>query len=107
MQGEEKMSFLRTSTRYYKRLGRKKNLRWRKPRGRHNKIREGVKGKQRKVKIGFKTSEKIKAILIRNMREAEKITKGQIVIIAKLGGRKRKDIEKKIAEMGGKILNIK
>jgi len=101
------MSFLRTSSHYYKRLGRKKNLRWRKPRGIDNKIGQGIRGKQVRVKIGFKTREKIKAILIRNMREAEKITKGQTVIIAKLGIRKRRDIEKKIVENGGKILNIK
>jgi len=101
--------FLRTSTKYYKRLGRKSKLKWRKPRGRHNKIRERRRGKLLRVDIGFGTSrqerKKKEAILIRNLKEAEKIEKGQLVIIAKLGKKKKKIVESKIKELGGKITN--
>ena len=102
------MKFLRTSTKYYKRLGRKKKLKWRKPRGRHNKIRENIRGKQRKVNIGYGTKKedrgKIKGkipIFIKNLREAEKIEKGNLVIISKIGKKKKKDIEEIVKEKGG------
>lgn len=102
------MTFLRTSTKYYKRLGKnsKKKQRWRKPRGRHNKIRQKMKGRLTKVTIGFKTAvKKDMPVLVRNIREAGKITKEQMIIIGKVGRNKRKEIEKIVAEKGAKILN--
>jgi len=84
--------FLRTGTRRYKKLGRKKLQRWRKARGRDNKIREKRAGRSRRVEIGYRTKkserDKIggkKPVFVRNIKEAEEVTKGDIVIIAKIG----------------------
>ena len=104
--------FLRTSTKYYKRLGRKKKQKWRRPRGRHNKIREGIRGKLRKVDVGFRKRKeergKIKGkilIFIKNLKEIEKINKGDLVIIGRVGKKKRKYIEEIVKKRGGEILN--
>lgn len=106
-----KIKFLRTGTARYKRLGKgiKKKQRWRRARGRHNKIREGKKSTRRKVEIGFKgggkSKENKKIILVRNLKEAGKVKKGELIIIGKVGRKKREQIEKKILEMGGGVLN--
>lgn len=110
------MSFLRTGTRRYKRLGRTKRKlqRWRKPRGRHSKIRETKKSRPLKVDIGYGTqkSERGKVagkipVFIANLAQAEKIAKGTLVIIARIGKKKRMEIEKKVREKGGEVLNQK
>ena len=106
--------FLRTGTRRYKRLGRKKLQRWRKPRGRDNKIREKRKGRARKVEIGYRTKKaernKINGkiiMIVRNIKDADSVGKGDLIIIAKVGKKKRGELEKKIQEKGGQILNVK
>ncbi len=106
--------FLRTGTLRHKRLGRKTKQRWRKARGRDNKIREKRKGRARKVQIGYKQPElkrrRIKGkipIYVENIKQAERIEKGALVIIRKIGKKKRMIIEKKIKEIGGEILNKK
>ncbi|MGD2073030.1 MAG: eL32 family ribosomal protein [Candidatus Thorarchaeota archaeon] len=108
--------FLRTGTRRYKRLGkgRKKLQRWRKPRGRDNKIREKRKGRARKVEIGYRTKKternKINGrlvMIVRNMKEADSVGKGDLIIMAKVGRKKREELGKKIKEKGGQILNVK
>ncbi len=108
--------FVRTGTRRYKRLSKHRiKQRWRKPRGRHNKLREKKKSRQRKVEIGYRTEKSGRGMIngkyplfIRNLRDAEKITSGSLVIImAKIGKRKRAEIVKKIEEKGGEILKRK
>jgi len=110
------VKFLRTSTLKKVRLGlrRKKKQKWRRARGRHNKIREKKKGKLQKVEIGFRTREKERGkilgkipVFVKNLSDAEKIKKEDLVIIAKVGKRKRLEIEKKIEEKGGGILNFR
>jgi len=105
--------FLRTGTRKYKRLGkgRKKKQKWRKARGRHNKIREKRKSRPRKVEIGFRTNKNERGkidgkipVFIENLKQVDKIKEGDIVILKKVGKRKRIGIEKKIKEKGGKIV---
>jgi large subunit ribosomal protein L32e len=105
---------LRTGTRRYKRLGksRKKLQRWRRPRGRDNKIRERRKNRGLRVAIGYRSKKdgrgKVEGqipIMIKNLRETEKIEKGALVIISKVGKKKRIEIEKNVKEKGGKILN--
>ena len=52
--------FLRGKWRTYSKLGkgRKKKQKYRKAKGRHNKIREKMKGNPKKVSIGYKKSKK-------------------------------------------------
>lgn len=108
--------FLRMGTRRYKKLGKnqRKKQRYRKPRGRDNKIRENIKHHLRKVRIGFKNKKtergKIKGkvpIMVGNINEAGMIKKGDLVIIRKIGAKKRAEIEKIIKEKEGEVFNVK
>ncbi|MBU1136448.1 MAG: eL32 family ribosomal protein [Nanoarchaeota archaeon] len=113
---KKKPKFLRVGSRKYKKLGKKskKKLKYRKPRGRDNKIRENKKSHLRKVKIGFKQKKDLrgkingkKVIYVENIKQAEKINQGDLVIIKKIGIQKRFEIEKIIKTRGGEIFNKK
>ena len=106
--------FLRSNSKNYKRLGRKNKLTWRKPRGRDNKLREKIRGKLRKVSIGFRTEKKGRGkiqdkivVVVGNLKQASEVKKEDLVMIKKIGNKKRIEVEKKIKELGGKILNKK
>lgn len=89
--------------------GRKKKLKYRKAKGRHNKIRENMKGHPRKVSIGYKKSVKNKAEEIRiisNVKELLGIKKGEKIIIARVGKKKKIGIAKKAKEQGIELLNL-
>jgi len=105
--------FLRTGTKRYKKLGknRRKKEKWRRARGRDNKIREKRKGRLKKVEIGFRTNKsergKIEGkipVFVENLKQVEKIKKGDVIIIRRVGKKKRREIEKKIKEKGGRII---
>ncbi|MBI2630180.1 50S ribosomal protein L32e [Candidatus Pacearchaeota archaeon] len=106
--------FLRTGTKRHKRLGKanKNKQIWRRPKGRHNKIRQNEKSKQRKVQIGFRSKPeergKIKGkpmLLVRNIKEAENVKTGDYVIIGKMGKKKKIEIEKVLEDKKAVILN--
>lgn len=99
--------FLRTHTHHFKRIGgKKKNLKWRKARGRHNKIREGIKGKSSRPRIGMKKEIKkeIKIKRITCLQDIENIEKGQKVRIGKVGKRKKTLILEKLKTKKVEIL---
>jgi len=99
--------FLRTHTHHFKRIGgKKKNLKWRNPRGRHNKIREGIRGKSSRPSIGMKKKIKKKTEIkkITCLQDVEKIEKGQQVKIGKLGKRKKTIILEKLKTKNAKIV---
>jgi large subunit ribosomal protein L32e len=106
--------FLRSDVNRYKRFSRKNKQKWRKPRGRDNKIREKRAGRSVKVEMGFKGKKenrfkvggKIPKLII-NLKGAEKTKKEDLIIIGKIGKKKRQEIEKVIKSKGGKILNLK
>jgi len=100
------MKFLRRNWDKRSRLGkgRKKKQVWRKPKGRHNKMREKQKGYPAIVKIGYKQKEKEKPILISTLKELEN-TKRKDIIIGKVGNRKKIEIAKKAKEKGIRIHN--
>ncbi len=95
----------------YKRLGD----RWRRPRGRHSKMRLNRKYRPPKVRIGHRNPKDIRGlhpsgfeeILIHNTYELEKINpKTQAARIAgAVGEKKRAKIEEKANEKGIRILN--
>lgn len=112
--GRMSRKFLRTGWTKKIRLGKgnKKKQKWRKARGRHNKIRESIRGKPRRVEIGFRTSMekrfKIEGkvpVFIRNLRDMERTAKGNLLIIGKMGKKKRRIIEEMVKEKGALILN--
>jgi len=103
-----KIKFLRRNWNRHSRLGkgRKKKQVWRKPKGRHNKVREKQKGNPARVRIGYKQTEKKKPMLINSIKEIETAKAGETIIMGKIGMKKKIEIVKKAKEKGIKIHNI-
>ncbi len=108
--------YLRRHTVRFKRLGKNKKKKqiWRRPKGRDNKMRENRKGRPGKPRIGEKKPEKMRdkifgktKIRIRNIRELEKVKKGEIIVIAKLGKKKREALIKEIEKRNLEIVKDK
>lgn len=106
--------FIRRNWDKYKRLGKgsKKKQKWRRPKGIHNKMRERREGYPSRPEMGMRKPReergKIKgmdAIRVENLKELGKAK--HAIIIAKVGRRKRLEIEKKAEEMKLKILNLR
>jgi large subunit ribosomal protein L32e len=81
--------------------GRKKKQKYKRPKGRDNKIRENKKGYPKKVKIGFKNSEsKVEEVVVHNLRELIKVGENEEFFIGDVGAKKRYEIVMKCKEMG-------
>lgn len=104
---KKRKKFIRRNWDKYKRIGRKKKQVWRKPRGRHGKMRERRKGYPSCPEIGLKNPNKIVIKMVRNLNELIKTGKGESVVLSRVGKKKRIEIEKKAAEIGVKIINLK
>lgn len=109
------VKFLRRTWSRYVKLGkgRKKKQVWRKPTGRHNKMREQTKGAAAIVSIGYRSDKKFRdklmnknPVKINNIKELEKIRKDEIAIIGRIGKRKKIEIAKKAKEMKIEIYNM-
>ncbi|PIN94816.1 hypothetical protein COU61_00135 [Candidatus Pacearchaeota archaeon CG10_big_fil_rev_8_21_14_0_10_35_13] len=102
-------TFKRESWNKYKRLGKgaKKKITWRKARGRHNKIRENIKGHQNKPSIGMKKTPSKKIILINNMKELLGTNEKVIILSAKIGAKKKALMVEEAKKKGIKIKNNK
>jgi len=100
--------FLRRTWNRYSKLGRKRKKKqvWRKPKGRDNKMREKRKGYPVIVSIGYKKGKKKSAIIIKNLNDLEKIKKGQVIIMGKIGKRKKIEIVKKANSMKIEFCNL-
>ncbi|MBM3233833.1 50S ribosomal protein L32e [Candidatus Pacearchaeota archaeon] len=105
---KKRKKFIRRNWDKYSRLGwgRKKKQKWRKPRGRHAKMRERRKGYPSRPEIGMKSPSK-EIRLVSNLKELLQAEKGEEVIVRKIGKKKRIEIEKKASELGVKILNLR
>jgi ribosomal protein L32E len=97
----KKKKFLRGNTHQYSKLGvrRKNKQKYRKGKGRDNKMRLSIRGHLRKVRIGFKNMKKtsglvreLNPIIIKNLNDLKKLRKEDIGIVAKIGNKKRKEI---------------
>ena len=111
-----KKRFLRQDMMRYSKIGkrRKKLQKWIKPKGRHSKIRQKRKSYPRFVSIGYKKAKedygKIKGmtpILIYNLKDLERADKKNIIVIGKIGAKKKIEIFKKALDMKLKILNLR
>ncbi|MCX8179480.1 MAG: 50S ribosomal protein L32e [Candidatus Aenigmarchaeota archaeon] len=106
----KKPSFKRHGT-YVKRAIKK----WRRPRGRDNKMRKKEKSKGRRPSVGFGAPKSLRGlhpsgfreVLIANVNDLEKINKEKEAarISSKVGKKKRIEIINKAKELGIKILN--
>ena len=103
---KKRKKFIRRNWDKYSRLGRgrRKLQKWRKPRGRHGKMRERRKGYPSRPEIGMKSPTK-EIRLVGNIKELLEAGKGEGIILRKIGRNLRIDIEKKASEKGIKILN--
>jgi len=110
----KKPKFLRTDWHKKIRLGRgvKKNQKWHGARGRQNKFRLNRKGRGVRPRVGWGAEgsargfvEGMEVVRVENVREVEAVAKGQGIIIAKVGAKKKKEIIAKANEMKIKILN--
>lgn len=95
------MKFLRRNISLHIRIGsrKKKKQVWRRPKGRDNKIRESKKGKPPLVSIGYKRKDEgKKTITVYNLHNLEAAKKYDIVILGKIGKKKKIEILKKAIE---------
>ncbi len=109
------MKFIRRNWSKFSRLGKKRKNKqtWRRAKGRHSKIRNKRKGYPAKVTIGYKTEKKgrgfianKKPVLVHNLKDIGMIKQGEIVIVGKIGNKKRIEIAKKAKEKGIPIHNL-
>jgi ribosomal protein L32E len=110
----KKPTFLRNDWHKKIKLGStvKKNRKWKGAKGRHNKLRLNRKGHSQRPKVGWgaELSEKnkiqgLEVVRIENMRELENVGKGQGIVIAKVGAKKRTELIAKAKEMKIIVLN--
>jgi ribosomal protein L32E len=109
------VKFLRRTTNRLSKLGlrRKKKQVWRRPTGRHNKMRTKQKGTPATVSIGYgskkdtrnKIREKI-PVLVYSLKDLEKVKKENIIIIGKIGKKKKMELAKKIKEKNLEVYNV-
>jgi ribosomal protein L32E len=100
--------FLRSKWRTRSELGRgrKKKQKYRKATGRHNKVREHMKGNPRKVEIGFKKAFHLATPRVENFEQLREIKEGSEVILAKIGKKKKLEMIKEAEKRKIKIINI-
>src|SRR3989344_5198741 len=105
------VKFLRRTWSRYAKLGkgRKKKQVWRRPTGRHNKMREKRKGSSAVVSIGYRSNKKLrekKFVKINNLKDLAKIKGNEIAIVSGIGKKKKIEIAKKAKEMKIEIYNM-
>jgi len=100
--------FLRRDSVRYSKLGKKKKQKWKKPAGRDNKMREKRRGYPKVVSIGYKKEKKLRksAVIVKNVKDLETMKKDNIIIIGKVGKKKKIEIAKKAKELKIKIRNL-
>ena len=110
------MKFLRRNSDRHSKLGRKRRKKqiWRKPKGRHNKMRDQKRGYPDIVSIGYRKNRKnqgkidgMKPVLIRNVNDIEKIKTGEIGMVGSIGMKKKIEIVRRAKERGIPLCNIK
>jgi len=107
--------FLRRNTREYSKLGvkRKKLQKWRRPKGRDNKMRLKVKSRAPVVEIGYKkdlrTRGKIddrEVIFVQNLEELKALKKGSVIMLGRMGARKMLEVAKIAKEKDINVTNF-
>ncbi|OIO80525.1 hypothetical protein AUJ84_03155 [Candidatus Pacearchaeota archaeon CG1_02_32_132] len=107
--------FIRRDSTRFSKLGkkRKNKQKWRGAKGRDNKIRENRKGYPKMPSLGYGKSRKEFGkidgkipVRVFNVKDVEKVGKDNIIIIGKIGAKKKMDVIKKAHEMKLKIFNI-
>jgi len=109
------MRFLRTDWMRFSRLGKKRRnkQKWRRARGKHSKIRRKRFGYPVMPTVGYQTARKernkiqgLEPIHISNAKELSKAAKHNIIILGRIGAKKKLELIKKASEMNIKIQNF-
>src|SRR3990170_6708082 len=110
-----KHKFLRPDTFRFSRLGknRRKLQKWRRVRGKSNKMRLGRAGYSVVPAVGFKSPRKeagkidgLTPKLVHNLSELQAVGKNEGVILARIGARKKLELIKKAEELKIRIFNL-
>lgn len=111
---KKKPLFLRPGWYRVGRVGKKMKRKqvWRKAKGGDSKIRMKERGYAAKPSTGWGSDKRIRNkiqgesfVRIENLKQLNNLKKGDCIIIASVGKKKREEIKKKAGEMGIKILN--
>ena len=108
-QKKKKPNFIRQES-----LRKRLKNKWRRPKGIHSKIRLREAGKRARVSIGYGTpknlrglhKEGLKYIRISNLKDVDNLKENQIIVLAKIGGKKKQQILKEIIKRKLKISNL-
>ncbi|MFC1690958.1 50S ribosomal protein L32e [Nanoarchaeota archaeon] len=110
---QKKPDFIRHDANKKKRVGQK----WRKPKGRHNKMRLNIKGYKIGVRKGFGSPKEVKGLNKEGLEEIRVETKNElsninkdsqiITLSSKLGLKKKIEILKEAKKLGIKSSNVK
>ena len=107
--------FKRRDYKRYSKIGknRKSIQTWRRPKGRDNKMRLRFAGYPRRPTVGHRTARNETGLvngkvpfMVYNILDLEKVDKKGIVIMAKVGAKKKMEIMKKAGEMKIEIFNL-
>lgn len=109
------MKFLRRNWNRFSKLGkgRKKKQSWRNPTGRHNKMRNKMKGYPTVVSIGYKGQVSSRGKLagktpkkVYNVEDLKSVGKNEIALLGKIGRKNKIEIAKMAKEMKVQIYNL-
>lgn len=107
--------FVRKDTFKISRLGkrRKKKQKWRRPRGRHAKLREKRGGHRATPSIGYGAPAKtrgfvdgLKPVLVHTMDQLNQLKAGEIAVIGRVGAKKKIELAKAALSAKIKLLNL-
>ncbi len=107
--------FLRRIWGRYSKLGRKRKNKqvWRKPTGRDNKMREKRKGYPIVVSVGYKKDKLLRGKIeekvpkvVYNLNDLKKVDKNDLIILGKVGNKKKIEMMKMAKEMKIKFHKI-
>lgn len=107
--------FLRRNTGEYLRLGSKRSKlqKWRRPKGRDNKMRLKEKGRPRTVELGYKQDNRTRGKIdgkdvhfVQNIEDMKGLHKDSVVLLGRMGARKKVEIAKIAKEKNLKVINF-
>jgi len=112
---KKKPHFIRQDANKHKKLRNK--LKWRKPKGRHSKLRLSKKGHEAVPSTGWGSPREVKhlhksglrQVLVKALNDFDKINKDEegVILGSTVGKRKKIELIKKAEEIGVRILNIR
>ena len=112
---KRKPTFLRKDTFKKSKLGRKrkKKQKWKRPRGRHSKLREKWTGYMIQPSIGWSSPKAVRGLvqelkpkLIFNAAELDHLKEGEIGVVGKIGKKNKMEIAEKAAAKNIRLLNL-